>query len=236
MADISFLTQHTAIGRVEELEPKPEKSRKYLGMSEIGDNCKRRLWLKFHKGFKEVFSPRMRRLFDIGHYIEKRIISDLKRAGFTVDGKQKEFKDYKGKFKGHCDGLIQGIPESTKWHILEAKSCNDKNFALFQSGGIQTHPIYGAKYFAQAQCYMGYAGLDRALFIVENKATSERYQERIKLDPQSFLELKAKAGDIITSSVPPKGISLRVDWWECKYCFLNNEKACRNLWPGETPF
>ena len=236
--DLSFLQQESTISLVDKFiedNPAPEKPRDYLGMSEIGDPCARKLWLKYNGNLKEKFEPRILRLFNLGHMIEKRILDDLLRAGFVVTDTQTAFVDFVGKFKGHCDGIILGMPESKKPHILEIKSANAKNFALFVKDGIAAHKDYGPKYMAQAQCYMGYAKLDRALFIVENKETSERYQERVRFDKAEFEQIREKAYSIIFSAFPPKGISSRPDWFQCRFCHFNMN-GCRDTWPGEPAF
>lgn len=231
MADLSCLEDTSTLGVMDKaMEGRPVKGRRYLGMSEIGDTCTRRLWLKYHTDFAEVIPARVARLFRMGHTMEKLIIKDLKQAGFKVSAKQGRFKDWKGKFKGHCDGIAEGLPESSKPHILEIKSCNGKSFELFKKHGVKDHPSVGAKYWGQIQCYMGYAGLDRGLFIVENKDTSARYMERVKFEPEAFRLLKEKARLIIEAKEPPRGISNRPDWFECRFCGLNNESHCRKDW------
>lgn len=241
MADLTFLIKETTIGKTDaaiETDGATKPRRSYLGMSEIGDTCARRLWLKAHTDFQEPFSGRLLRLFETGHIIERRVIRDLRRAGFIVGGRQKVFKDFKGKFKGHCDGIVGGLVESGQPHILEIKSANEKGFKAFKEKGIESAP----KYAGQVQLYMGYAKLKRALFIVECKNTSERVQERIKFDAKVFELLREKARLIIEAKTPPTGISSRPDWWECKMCPLNNDTWCRKDWEvksvetGRAPF
>ena len=233
MADISFLTTVGAIDNA--ISYKKERPRKYLGMSAIGDQCLRRLWLSYHTKIKEKFGGRMLRLFNTGDLIEARIRRDLRLAGFPVSGVQKTFKDFGGRFKGHSDGiLMEGCVESSAEHILEAKSCNDKNFKMFVKNGVAAHPIYGPKYIGQAQCYMGYSGCKRTLFIVENKNTSERYQERVKFSQAEFFLLRNKAQGIIDAPYPPRGVGPKgigtPDWFACKYCTFNNDDYCRKDW------
>lgn len=238
MADLSFLQETTTLAVVDrQIESRRVKPRRYLGMSELGHNCSRYLWLKVHKAPPEKFTARMLRLFDMGHLIEKRVIRDLKKAGFHVSGTQAKFKDLNGELKGHCDGIIEGLPESKKPHILEIKSANGKNFKEFVKEGIAGHSL-GSKYLSQVQLYMHYAKLDRALFIVECKETSARHQERIRYDKTEALKLVEKAKAIIEAKTPPRGISDRPDWFACKFCYLNNEEWCRREWriEGGTPF
>ena len=234
-ADLSFLYDTSTLGIVDksiEAAGAKKKPRRYLGASDIGDECSRRIWLKFHGGFTPTFSGRMLRVFDTGHLIERRIVRDLNRAGFKVSGRQLGFKDFKGRFRGHCDGIVEGLPESSKPHILEVKSSNDKNFKDFLKNGM----LKNERYSSQIQVYMGYAGLDRGLFILENKDNSQRYQERVKFDRAIFERMREKARLIIESKSPPSGISERPDWWECKFCDLNNDQWCRKSWGPVVPF
>lgn len=236
MADISFLQEATTLAAVDRhIEARRVKPRRYLGMSEIGSDCLRMLWLQYHTGHREKFSARMLRLFDMGHLIEKRVIKDLRAAGFEVTGTQMRFKDHKNRFKGHCDGIIEGLPESKKPHVLEVKSASGKSFKEFKEKGIAGHSL-GGKYISQVMLYMAYAGLDRALFIVECKDTSARYQERIKFDKAEALKLIEKARLILEAKTPPKGISDRPDWFLCRMCYLNNPEFCRKEWVGGSPF
>lgn len=236
MADLTFLSEATTLAAVDRhIEARRVKPRRYLGMSELGDECSRRLWLKFHKAPPEKFSARILRLFDMGNLIEKRVIRDLKKAGFQVTGTQAKFKD--GKLQGHCDGIVEGLPESKKPHILEIKSANGKSFKEFEKKGVVGHSL-GSKYGSQLQLYMHYAKLDRALFIVECKETSARYQERIRYDKTEALKLVEKANAIIEAKTPPRGISDRPDWFLCRNCYLNTNEWCRREWriEGGTPF
>lgn len=221
------------MGRVDKyIEGRRQKRRPYLGMSDIGDPCSRRLWLKLHGKFHEKHSARVLRMFHTGTLIEKRIIRDLKAAKFKVYGTQREYSDFDGMLKGHCDGIIEGLPESSKPHLLEIKSASDKSFKEFQKNGVEKHSL-GPKYWGQINLYMGYEGLERGLFLIENKDTGERYQERVHFDRGLFSTLVDKAGRIITAPAPPRGISERPDWWACKFCFLNHDGACRKVWQGE---
>lgn len=237
MADLSFLEANNELTAIDKMiKSRRDSPRRYLGMSEIGDPCSRKLWLRLHTDYEPQFNGRMLRLFRAGHQIEKLIIADLRNAGYPVFGCQKKYQDFNGMFKGHPDGFIKGLEESDKLHVLEIKSASDKNFKLFKKTGIQDHSIYGAKYHAQVQCYMGYSGLDRTLFIVENKDTSERYRERIRFNKKEFDQLRTKAQQIIEFVHPPKGLSPRADWYQCRFCDFNNEEYCRRQWQGEGAF
>lgn len=235
MADLTFMYETSTLGIVDkaiETAGAKKKPRRYLGMSSIGDECSRRLWLQYHTDFTPSFSGRVLRLFETGHLIERRIVRDLKKAGFKVSGRQLKFKDFGGKFRGHCDGIVEGLYESSKPHILEIKSASDKWYKDFLKNGMLTNE----KYSAQINLYMHYAGLDRGIFILENKDNSERYQERVKLDRGLVEQLRSKAAAIIRSKRPPGGISDRPDFWLCRLCPMNTNEWCRKSWKPEDPF
>lgn len=229
MADLSCLIDDSTIAHVDktiEAAGAKKKPRRYLGFSEIGDICSRRLWIKLHTDYRPQLSGRVLRLFDTGHIIERRVVRNLKKSGYKVTGRQLRFKDFGGKFKGHCDGIVEGLRESSRPHILEVKSANDRWYKEFLKEGATSNP----KYSTQSHLYMAYAGVDRCLFVVENKNDSARFQERVRLDMKIVDMAKAKAKAIIESKSPPSGISDREDWYQCKMCPLNNAEWCRRDW------
>lgn len=186
-----------------------EPRRGYLGMSQIGKPCERALWLDIN-GAERVPTPgRTARIFDCGHATEARVIADLRAAGFVIDGDQDGFEDFDGRFRGHRDGVIHGVTKQP--HLLEIKSANDASFKNFKKNGLKSKPVYEA----QMQCYMGYGGQERGLFVVENKNNQEIYTERVYFDRQKFDDLKAKAGRILAAAEAPDKIT---DETECRFC------------------
>ena len=176
-----------------------EPPRTYLGMSSIGDPCERKLWLAYQGVPKKPISGQRARIFANGHAVEARVVADLRAAGFEIDGQQLEFVDFDGRFRGHCDGVIHGV--TAKPHVLEIKSANDEHFNKFVRHGIENSPAYAA----QVQCYMGYAGLKRALFVVENKNNQKLHMERVHFEPARFENLRLKAWRILEAISEPEG-------------------------------
>ena len=112
-----------------------------LGASGIGDECIRRIWLSWRGYDTPVFNGRMLRLFETGELQEKRIIADLRLAGFAVwdtyeSGLQYAFTDDTEHFVVKLDGVVKGIPgaENTP-HTLEVKTHNAKSFAELEKKG-----------------------------------------------------------------------------------------------------
>lgn len=215
------------------------KSRGYLGMSEIGQACDRRLWLSFRGYPGNDPDGRLIMLFELGDMIETQVVRLLNAAGFKVEGQQDGYKSHGGFFRGHSDGTIHGITKQP--HILEIKSANDKRFAAFKKFGVrETYPTY----YCQVQCYMGYSGLERSLFVIMNKNTSDIYTERVYFNQEDFEALDARAKYIITSNDIPDKAS---DCMWCPYTSICNDPSkalftrmtcgsCDHLrWDGLTP-
>jgi len=177
-----------------------EPRRKYVGMSEIGGACSRKIWLKFRGVSGGRIPGQTIMLFSLGDRIEEEVIKWLEKAKYRISDRQLTFSGHNGFFRGHCDGIIHRV--SSHPHILEIKSANDKSFKAFKKYGVREK---SEQYYAQMQCYMGYSKKVRALFVVMNKNNSEIYTERIKFDRNYFQELDKKALEIIQSiSIPPK--------------------------------
>lgn len=195
--------------------------RPHLGGSQIGNNCSRALWYQFRWAWREVHEGRILRLFETGDREEIRVIQNLRAAGCTVwerdpeTGMQPRFAAHGGHFALSLDGVIEGLPESSKPHTLEVKTMSDKYFkALCNMGLEKAKPIY----WAQCQIGMQLSGLERCLFVSVNKNTDEIYAERIRHDKAYCQTLLDKAGGIIFSDNPPSGISSDPAWFECKFC------------------
>lgn len=196
------------------------KKRRYLGMSSIGGECDRALWLGFRGYPENPVDGRMSMLFRFGDRIEEEVIRFLGLAGYRVEGQQDEFMDFDGMFRGHCDGIVHGVTKNT--HILEVKSASDSRFKAFKQRGVLTT---SAVYYAQVQCYMGYSGLERALFVIQNKNTSEIYTERVHFSVKDFENLKNRAKSIIYSEQMPPAFDPGAT--QCRWC--SKSMVCRNM-------
>jgi hypothetical protein len=200
-----------------------EARRNYLGMSSIGEPCERKLWYSF-RGFTGLpFEGRTIMIFRFGDRVEEEVIHHLRLAGYQVEGQQDAYTDHDGWFSGHCDGIIHGI--TSRPHILEIKSCNDKKFKAFKDYGVHKT---SETYWAQVQCYMGYAQLERALFVIQNKNDSSIYTERVYFDAEAFQSLKNKAFRIITANEMPIK-QFTTEAMNCKWC--DHRVSCWS--PGE---
>lgn len=221
-----------AIEKFSASEGKDEK-RKHLGASVVGDNCRRRVQLKFLWAGSEDFSGRMKRLFNRGHREEGKIIAFLRGAGITVydAGESGELKeqlrivDCHGHFGGTPDGVAIGVPDLPPDTpcLLEFKTHNDKWFKkLVESGVFNTY----LKYYVQMQIYMYKHQLPWALYIGVNKNDDDIYAELVQAKPSIAKSYLAHANEVIfKEEVLPK-ISESPSWWECKLCTFRH--ICHN--------
>jgi hypothetical protein len=167
------------------------------------------------------FSGRMLRLFETGQLAEARFTANLRRIGVQVhdvtpDGKQWRVTDLGGHFGGSMDGAAVGLPEAPKtWHVLEYKTHGDKSFTELVKKTVQAAK---PEHYAQMQVYMGYTGMERALYMAVNKNTDELYAERVDFDPVEFAKLKARAERVIRAAEPPLRVSNDPSWFVCKMC------------------
>lgn len=196
-------------------------NRPHLGASLIGRPCERQLWYTFRWVDSKKFSGRMLRLFETGQLAEARFTANLRRIGVQVhdvtpDGKQWRVTDLGGHFGGSMDGAAVGLPEAPKtWHVLEFKTHGDKSFTELVKKTVQAAK---PEHYAQMQVYMGYTGMERALYMAVNKNTDELYAERADFDPVEFTKLKVRAERVIRAAEPPMRISNDPSWFVCKMC------------------
>jgi hypothetical protein len=196
-------------------------NRPHLGASLIGHACERFLWMTFRWVDAKKFSGRMLRLFKAGQDFEPRIVAELRRIGVEVhdvtpDGKQWRVEDLGGHFGGSMDGAARGFAEAPKtWAVTEFKTHNAKSFAALLKDGVQKSK---PQHYAQMTVYCGLTGMDRAMYIAENKDTSELYTEWVHFDPVEFAKLKARAERVIKANEPPLRCSNDPSWYVCKMC------------------
>jgi hypothetical protein len=190
--------------------------RPYLGCSQLGHECMRKLWYDFRCVKNQTISPRANRLFQRGHREEPIVIADLRKTGVKVHSDQKEIVLCEGHCKGHCDGIAENIPDAPATpHLLEIKTCSEKHFSSLKKLGVEKKfPLY----YSQMVIYMDGLRLKRALFIAVNKNTDERYYKRIPGNKAFAEKLKEKALFVVSSEEPLYRLSNNPDYFQCKWC------------------
>lgn len=239
--------KETTVSKIWEHWAKQESTlRPTLGVSELGLECERALWFRFRWFKLPEFEPRLLRLFDHGKREEVRVFEDLRAIGVTIDafdsnGGQWSFKEISGHLSGSMDAVIQGIPESKQWHVLEIKTHNDKSFKDLQKNGVKKSKY---QHYVQMQVYMGLTSLDRAMYFAVNKNDDDIYTERIDFDKSFYSNMLEKAKRIIYSDLPLSKINDHPSFYVCKMCsfnsichnngnFLKNCRTCVNSKPVE---
>lgn len=223
-----------------------QEPRTHLGISEIGEDCKRKLYYKFRWFGFEEFNGRMLRLFARGHREEEKYVNYLEGIGckvFRLDdatGKQFRFSGVMGHYGGSCDGVA-----ITPWYpdpfLLEFKTHNTKSFTHYVDKGLQ---ISKPKHLDQMNGYGEKLQIQYGLYFPENKNDDDIQVTPIKLDWNRGKELEKKAEEIILAREPPPKISENPAFWSCKQCFANavchdeaipnkNCRSCINSKPTE---
>lgn len=227
-------------------EHQNENPRPYMGISMIGHECPRYLWLKFRWAVVEKFSGRMLRLFRRGQLEEAQFVDDLRRIGCIVThtGDNQLEVSFGGWVKGHLDGIVEsGLPEAPKKiHVLECKTHNDKSFQELKKKGVkEAKPLH----WAQMQCYMLGIKTDRALYLAVNKNDDELYSERVKLEQTEAQDVVKRGEDIAIDPFLPLPLSTDPTFFKCKMCpcwtFCHqthqttelNCRTCRHFFPSE---
>lgn len=210
-----------------------EKPRGYLGMSQIGDSCERKLWYSFRWAGREAFDAATLKRFADGHRTEDLIVDRLKLVeeldivATLPDGGQIRIIDHDGHFSGHLDGTIVGLLQAPKTpHILEIKCVGDKKMAELKKavadlGEKMALRKWNQVYYGQAQAYMHYMSYTRHYMVVATAGGRDWMSVRTEYDAAYALQIVNKAKRIITAQEPPDRISNKPDWWECRFCHFS---------------
>jgi len=217
--------------------------RKYLGLSMLGEECKRKVWYAWRHVLAPKFPPRLYRLFRRGHREEAALIFLLRGAGLTIHetdehGEQFSVSEAEGHISGHLDGVGEAPLEY--WgkqkpfaFLTEYKTYNEKRFGELTKRGVK---VSDPKYYGQCQTYMGLEGLKGCLFIAVCKNNDEIHYEWIKFNAKDHAELMEIGVEIVNSQKPLPKLSNMESDWRCKYCDFAGichkgepaEKSCRS--------
>lgn len=202
-------------------EHEKEERRGYLGISQLGTECDRALWLNFHWAFKEKFDARKLRLFARGHEEENRFIDWLKPVCEELlpvnpkTGKQWKVTAHNGIMSGHTDGVckIDGV-----WYLLEFKTHGDKSFNELK----KLKSVTAAKpvHYSQMQQYMHLMKIQQGLYFAINKNTDEIYIEVVQYNADHAIIDYHRGLDCILDKdgTASARISEAANWWKCNMC------------------
>lgn len=188
-----------------------------ISVGEIGNECDRVLFYNLRwASVPEAVDGRKLSIFRTGDRWEGVLVEDLESIGVEVWGQQDRIRLAGGHIRGKCDGKALGLPEAPKTeHLCEFKSSNDAGFKQIQKHGCQkAKPLH----FAQCQIAMHAFGLTRALYLVVNKNTDERYAERIEYDAAYCLRQIARVERLLGLNEPPSRISEDPEFFGCRFC------------------
>lgn len=202
------------------------EDRNYIGMSELGDKCLRRVYYKATKVQLPPLTGERLRVFEMGHAFEAMVLDWMIAAGFDIksrnrDGQQFEFVTAGGRIKGHIDGAIVGgppIPMLVYPALWENKALKAKFWnAIVKHGLEKAEPSY----YGQFQQYMGYGQINMGLFTTINKDTAEIYHCIIQYNGKVAQRCSDNGVSVIKSidmGMPPPRISANSDFFICKMC------------------
>ncbi|HWI47149.1 MAG TPA: YqaJ viral recombinase family protein [Rummeliibacillus sp.] len=196
--------------------------RNYIGASSIGGDCLRKIWYQFKGEKGEEFTPRTKRILEVGKALERLILHWLVDAGVKIEfptpyNKELWYCDPDNEFfQGHLDAFMPNFAA-----VLEIKTAKDSSFNKLVKEGVQK---WSKEYYAQIQSYMGMSGFHSAYILVLNKDNSELYDELINFDAEFYETLRQKAKMIYDATVAPPRVHGSPLWWQCKLCKYN--KVC----------
>lgn len=206
---------------------RPNRSRDYLGASEIGKSCLRQIQYEYRQVPRdEPFTAKTLRIFDRGHWGEAYIAPLLRKAGFELiterrGGGQIGFETAGGRFKGHCDGVLIGGPSWMTYPALwEHKTVGAKSWReIERKGVVAARPVYAS----QIALYQAYLDLtdNPALFTALNADTMEIHAELVPFDPARAQQMSDRAVQVIQATEAGETlprVSDNPEHFECKWC------------------
>ena len=193
-----------------------EQPRAYLGCSQAGIRCERRIWLMFRWAVQERFTGRTLRMFRRGREEERLILEDLRAIGCVITDCQREvvLTPY---IKGHVDGIItSGLPgHEDEQFVLEIKTFSSNAFTQVMRKGVKEARH---DHWVQMQLYMLGLQIPQALYFAVCKDDDRLYTEIVRLDVERAQYILAKLDRLTMENRLPPPISRDPTWWECKGC------------------
>lgn len=205
------------VDRLKDITFRSQK-RNYIGVSQIGDTCERKLWRDYKDPIVEEYGYQQHDIFERGHWEEGRIFEHLKRIDIRLEQTQVDC-EYLA-LKGHADAIIQDLRDG-KRYLLEIKTMKQELFNALVKKGVKKANF---QYWVQCQAYMGLLGLDQSILLVRNKNTEALYEEFIDFDKESYRLHLEKAARIERAKKAPLGYTImNKPNLLCTWCKYNPE-------------
>ena len=188
--------------------------RPHMGASLLGHPCDRWLWLSFRWAVIEKHQGRILRLFRRGQMEEEVIVKDLESIGCRVYDRQRRV-DFGCHVSGSIDGIVDGLKESSKPHLLECKTHGKKSFDDLVKHGLEKSK---PQHVVQMQIYMLGLKLERALYYAVCKDDDRLFIERVRADRAVAEQAILRGQEIAISDRMPEPLSADPSWYQCKFC------------------
>lgn len=221
-----------------------------LGAGELGEECERKLWYKFHNVKKIQHKAKTLKLFEEGHRGEDHQAERLRLVDgvelITLDpktGEQFKFSTLDNHLTGYLDGKIKGLKQAPKTlHIWEHKQTSEKGFnnlkkAIEKKSQKEALKEWNKKYYYQAILYMYQFKITRHYLTCSIYGGIDTISCRTESNNKLAKEILEKAKRIINAKTPPARISNNPSYYLCKnykcsyyeICHLDEpvERHCR---------
>jgi hypothetical protein len=208
-----------------------EARRDYLGASQIGSDCLRRIQYDW---MCDVDHPaKTKRKFARGHLFEDITIKALLQAGFRIEcgTDATKFSAVDGDFRGHADGIVRDGPPVMGYPCLfEHKALGASGWRKLENKGLR---IAYPGYYDQVQLYMAYLDLtdNPALFSAVNADSCEILHIAVPYDAEAAQAASDRATMIIRETragVLLGRIASKPDDFRCRN-FCDHSDRC---WAG----
>ena len=235
-----------AVDRAIEAAENARPGRDYLGMSAVGHPCERNLWYSWRWTAKAQFDAETLKRFADGHAGEDVQVARLRMVDgielHTTDpatGEQFGLEGCSGHLKGHMDGAILGLLQAAStWHVYEHKQTAEKKqkelaALIVKHGEKGALAHWNEVYFAQAQLYMHYSGMERHYLTCSTPGGRSTISVRTDYDKAAALRIVAKAERIVAAKEPPARMTNDPSFFMCKWCPFS-EQCHADAMPART--
>jgi len=223
------------------IEAYHDPHRWHLGASEIGDDCARKLWYKFHWCGQESGGNnpnhdeqqrhnnfgRKLRLLQRGNLEESRYIEYLKGIGcevWTVDANGLQFRmnAVNGHFGGSIDGAMRLPPRYGIEEVVLLEFKTNGTGAGFNGLTEKKLAVHKPQHQTQMNCYGNHMKLRYGCYMNTNKNDDDMYVEVVALNWQQAQQFEAKAERIITTDEPPPRLAENPTYFKCVQCEMKS--------------